>query len=475
MRGEVRSWKGDWGFVICPSKFDGDLFAHKANWKCASEPTAGQVISFTVAQDTKGRCTAHEMTEPESAPEDLIGQGRASGVVRSWRDSWGFVVAPGYFEGDLFLPKAELPQEVRQAPSHVLEKELIAKEVTFEVRVDNKGRPCAGKVEFTDLSLDGYASDASAGHSETAAHDLGQTQPSVQSLSLSSTPEDGGGERLQGRLRKWRDPWGFVVCPGRFDGDLFAHKQNFVTPPPPGCDGGLEVEFELSQDSKGRPQAVNIVVQYNGEVPSTHYTAPTQVVEAMQPQDEQASQPANIPPEAMGQQLVGTVRKWRDQWGFLISPGNFEGDIFVHSACLPEGAWSLTPGANVFFEVGTDTKGRTIARNISAAHTIEDWLGTRARIGGRVRSWRDQWGFIISPTNFSGDIFCHKAALPPQLVGAVAHGLDVTFVVDRDNKGRCIAIEVQARPPDPGKRPGPVGSFPDAKRPHISSGGWQGW
>jgi len=107
MRGTIRSWKEDWGFLVS-TKFDGDLFVHRQSLQIQGEPTAGRTVSFTVAIDQRNRPAAVEVTEPSPAPDDFAGGERLTGTVRSWRRDWGFIRSEQHFEGDLFCHQEQL-------------------------------------------------------------------------------------------------------------------------------------------------------------------------------------------------------------------------------------------------------------------------------------------------------------------------------------------------------------------------------
>merc|ERR1719422_239002 len=73
---------------------------------------------------------------------------------------------------------------------------------------------------------------------------------------------------LQGTLRSWRDPWGFIVCPEAFEGDLFAHRDSFTEPPPAGNLAGVTVQFTREHDSRGRMHANNVhLLSFEGVAP----------------------------------------------------------------------------------------------------------------------------------------------------------------------------------------------------------------
>jgi len=111
--GKIRSFKGDWGFVVSES-FEDDLFVHKGSNPNQGQLQEGDLVIFEVAQGVSGKCHAliiksHRPSEtPKLAPSALVGS-RISGSVRSFEGTWGFIISPR-FEGDLFVGLKENPQ-----------------------------------------------------------------------------------------------------------------------------------------------------------------------------------------------------------------------------------------------------------------------------------------------------------------------------------------------------------------------------
>eukprot|EP00401_Gymnodinium_catenatum_P007383 CAMPEP_0117550336 /NCGR_PEP_ID=MMETSP0784-20121206/48628_1 /TAXON_ID=39447 /ORGANISM="" /LENGTH=309 /DNA_ID=CAMNT_0005347351 /DNA_START=161 /DNA_END=1090 /DNA_ORIENTATION=- len=68
-------------------------------------------------------------------------------------------------------------------------------------------------------------------------------------------------------------------------------------------------------------------------------------------------------------------------------------------------------------------------------------LGKR-QIHGTVRSWNNEWGFLVSPS-FQNDLFAHKKAFVDQTLESLEPGVPVTFQVGVDCRGRTTAQNVK--------------------------------
>merc|ERR1719491_117878 len=103
----------------------------------------------------------------------------------------------------------------------------------------------------------------------------------------------------------------------------------------------------------------------------------------------------------IGQRCQGTIRNFRGDWGFIISP-QFDGDLFIGKNSNP-GAESLQQGDAVVFEVTAQSNGKCQALNVQSVGTsLGSLVGQRA--SGVVRKFEGQWGFITS-TMLAGDLF----------------------------------------------------------------------
>merc|ERR1719412_1992671 len=75
----------------------------------------------------------------------------------------------------------------------------------------------------------------------------------------------------------------------------------------------------------------------------------------------------------LGQTIVGSVRSWKGEWGFVVAPESYEGDLFCHKGNLQNGLDSLQVGAKVQYEVNIDPRGRASAFNVICIDEPEDW------------------------------------------------------------------------------------------------------
>jgi len=246
-------------------------------------------------------------------------------------------------------------------------------------------------------------------------------------------------------VRSWKEKWGFIVSDS-FEGDLFAHMDYLVQP---GLipTQGARVSFEVGTGQKNRPSALQIQILTGGVVPQVSampaqfQAAPMQSLPMQQPPAEPGMGRASeeVLSTLVGQRMEGTMRSWKDVWGFVTCP-HFSGDLFAHIENTVANA-PLATGSLVVFEVGVDKKGRHTAQRIESISKPEHWVG-KGLCKGTLKSWRDSWGFIISG-QFAGDLFCHVMNVNPQSKGQLALGAPVSFTVEMDEKGRLTARQVR--------------------------------
>jgi len=169
----------------------------------------------------------------------------------------------------------------------------------------------------------------------------------------------------------------------------------------------------------------------------------------------------------LGQPIVGTVRSWKGEWGFLVAPEAYEGDLFCHRGNLKNGAENLFVGGKVQFEVNTDPRGRATALNVTSLSEPKDWAGSGVQLQGQIRSFREPWGFLVAPGAFVGDLFFHLEHMDPGLRQFVQTGLQVAFNIEVDKTGRHTATNIQLVPPSVKRGlPGVVWPAP-LKRPRM--------
>lgn len=233
-------------------------------------------------------------------------------------------------------------------------------------------------------------------------------------------------ERLQGVITKFvaSSSMGFLKS-HLFEGEI-GFKMESIMPELQNYEFKEDeaVEFDVQADERGRPHAV-----------------------ALKPVV------GRKPSDCLGQRHRGYVRRFADRWGFLNAAA-FDGDLFVHrdNLLLPpdaivDGQPPLRPQQAVEFEVSTDERGRTVAKQITTSALLrpEDWIGRRLQ--GVIRSFQGAWGFINS-AKFAGDLFVHRDSLMPQFHGVdLGNGALVEFEVERDRrkkggKNRLVARQV---------------------------------
>merc|ERR1712187_658507 len=147
MEGEVTSFKGQWGWVACPS-FSSDLFAHVDDLAPGLKSLkVGDTVSFTVGQKDDGKWRALDITVTGEAPPKKQKVGAApkrgpekgyekvegqvlEGTVVAWKDKWGWVNAGEGFDGGLFA-------HIDDVVEGQLSKNCA---VSFTVGQDEKGR-----------------------------------------------------------------------------------------------------------------------------------------------------------------------------------------------------------------------------------------------------------------------------------------------------------------------------------------------
>eukprot|EP00927_Polykrikos_kofoidii_P020987 TRINITY_DN20018_c0_g1_i1.p1 TRINITY_DN20018_c0_g1~~TRINITY_DN20018_c0_g1_i1.p1 ORF type:complete len:674 (+),score=114.67 TRINITY_DN20018_c0_g1_i1:38-2023(+) len=210
LEGTVKSFRASWGWLCC-DEVEGDIFAHIDDVAGGIVPRKGTIVSFEAGEDVK-------TAKPRAVRIEIIGSGeqgaeeedestRCKGVLRSWREPWGWIQSPDA-PGDLFAHFEDIRLGTPRKGATV----------TFEHGVDDKsGRPRAVRIEIAD-DLSG---------------------------------------QLVGMLTEWRESYGWITCPQVPDGDVFAHGQDFAQSLPASV--GDEVTFYLGNDDKGRRRAQHIL------------------------------------------------------------------------------------------------------------------------------------------------------------------------------------------------------------------------
>jgi len=216
------------------------------------------------------------------------------------------------------------------------------------------------------------------------------------------------GERLEGSVKTYKEPWGWITCAAA-GADVFCHIQDVER-------GHLSkdaaVSFELGTDQKsGKPRALHIEV------------------EGLAESQEGASS---------GPRLTGSIKSWREAWGWIASPDLAE-NIFGHKEDLvnADPHHELQVGTEVRFDVGTDSKsGKPRAKRIELLDVPEP----SERLTGEITSWKEQWGWIRCDEAEGGDVFAHS----DDLMTVVQVGIKVTFEMGTDKTGRRRGRKISA-------------------------------
>lgn len=140
--------------------------------------------------------------------------------------------------------------------------------------------------------------------------------------------------------------------------------------------------------------------------------------------------------------LVGTVKSWRDRWGFVVSDG-VQGDVMVHVRENPSLGGPLRPGEQVEFELGAGKDGAAHAVNATRLSASQEYASsdTGDLLRGTIASFRDGWGLIESPS-LAEKLYCGLRDNPR--VADLAPGDEVLFRVGLNEKnGKNKAVDTQ--------------------------------
>lgn len=319
---------------------------------------------------------------------------RQLGRVRSFRGTWGFLQTDG-FEGDIFVGLKGNPHLSSLAPDQVVEFQLIT---------GPNQKPEAINVQ----PVAGSAAPVQAGAGGPSGSN--------------------GGDRHSGWIRSFTGSWGFINS-DRFVGDLFIglrSNQHLSS-----LSQGDQVDFAI-RVTNGKNEAVEVIV--TAAAPRENEPAPR----SQRPPPVAAAASAKLPGggdraevgHLVGQQLVGTIRSFKEPWGFVIAE-SFSGDLFLHRRNNPELAATITDGTPVSFEVAEDGKQQGSFNAVNTA-VLKDELRNLVgkSVSGWVKSFKDKWGLLQS-SRFDGDIFVGLAA-NPNFTQIAQQGAAVEFQVAAD-------------------------------------------
>eukprot|EP00931_Biecheleriopsis_adriatica_P007306 TRINITY_DN108608_c1_g1_i1.p1 TRINITY_DN108608_c1_g1~~TRINITY_DN108608_c1_g1_i1.p1 ORF type:complete len:489 (+),score=118.62 TRINITY_DN108608_c1_g1_i1:45-1469(+) len=455
LEGVIRSFKHPWGW-IAGADIDGDIFAHKDDLKSGTMKE-GAKVKFVLGVDEKtGKPRALEMAvggmakpgtvAPSSvAPKKKGGEKKRlsdevlEGTIAKWVDNWGWISCPGASDQNIFGHSDDVI-----AGGVFFGGEIV----TFTLGVDNKGRERALDIQLV------------SGGAKTKGGKGGG--------------KGGGGRsggRVQGQVKSWKDHWGWIYS-SSVDGDVFAHKEDMADGmPPPAV--GASVSFVLGSDDQGRRRAKQIRTGPGG-ARKNGANAPMVMRGTAGPKGRQAVasfQPAASAEAFLGLRLEGEFTKWKSPWGW-ISCVRFQQNLFAHEEDLVRGTPAV--GSPASFLVGMDENGRLRALEIqckgpgqgqkrkaplSAAAAPVFAAGNKkaktntgkksttdfsalegVALDGKVKSWKDKWGWISSDHYSGGDLFAHQEDLTDG--DALVQGQQVTFIVGKDDQGRWRAREI---------------------------------
>jgi len=267
-----------------------------------------------------------------------------------------------------------------------------------------------------------------------------------------------------GWVKSFKDTWGHINS-NRFNGDVFLGlKANKHLVGVASLTKGVHVEFTVAPSHKGAAgmQALNVKVlggigTGGVEAVSGFAALPGGMVQlgaaASNPEALAAVQMmgvggvggamASMRPEALvGCRLEGMIRRFKDNWGFIVSP-SFEGDLFVHRGSSPN-LGTLSTGDAVCFDIAQQSSGKCHAINVQPAGMAASLGMTRSsplaslegqRVIGQIRSFTGSWGFATS-ASFAGDIFIGSKSNPH--LGPLNPGDPVEFNVSRSSGGKSM-------------------------------------
>mmetsp|Transcript_83293 Transcript_83293/g.236036 ORF Transcript_83293/g.236036 Transcript_83293/m.236036 type:complete len:536 (+) Transcript_83293:40-1647(+) len=320
---------------------------------------------------------------------------RCRGTVKSFKGTWGFLVAEGV-GGDVFIHLKDSPSLTGSLPrpGDVLEFDLSAGGPNNEARAINASRITAdagGAHSGTVVSFRhgwGLLESPSVegrlyfGERDNPQLKEGMVHPGDEvTFELASNSADGRmkavnvshvvkdqshcvGQRMRGSVKSFSDGWGFAVCP-RFSGTIMLGRKQ-VTAAGLGATGlqvGDTVEFEVAHSPNGKFESANIT-KIQPAAPPAHALPPRAAGGWHPPaatpmsmgngtaRDRSRSPYATTPcpPSQQEGRFTGHVKTFRDDWGFIVSD-QVEGDVFVKMRDSPTLGWPLQLGEVVSFEL----------------------------------------------------------------------------------------------------------------------------
>eukprot|EP00927_Polykrikos_kofoidii_P061640 TRINITY_DN56474_c0_g1_i2.p1 TRINITY_DN56474_c0_g1~~TRINITY_DN56474_c0_g1_i2.p1 ORF type:complete len:476 (-),score=79.87 TRINITY_DN56474_c0_g1_i2:40-1410(-) len=434
LSGSVRSFRGTWGFVTS-EQWDGDLFVGlNANRHLVAGLRQGDLVDFEVGTNANGKPEAVNVEVTHSAdvaeafsaeptaqkkPQGPIERAAVAhlvgvtmeGKIKSFRETWGFLVSDG-FTGDLFIHR--------------------------------KSNPNLGDVVGVDDRLSFTIAEDAQKAGEFHAVDATPIKVPVTELL---------GQVMRGTVRKFQSGWGFLTS-GRYEGDLFVgvrsnhHLEQFGLTP------GETVEFEVGKDEK----AMNGVQAIK--------------VKRIQVGNSAMAGAQSFPGTLLSPICMGWVKSFKESWGFVNSP-NYPGDIFIGCKENPHLQWEQPAvGDQVQFAVVMQTSGKLQAVNVQIVSrcAVIPASGGQARsrspqgrvqqpkqshagppsrdpasmvgltVPGWVKSFKAGWGFVQSDA-YNGDIFFGMKD-NPHLIQEPSVNDQVHFKIHMGDNGKLKALDL---------------------------------
>jgi len=317
LTGTVRSFKEQWGFLNSDG-VDGDILVHvRDNPGLGPGLQIGDAVYFDLASNA-GKLRAVNAQRSGIDPAQVL-----HGTVVRFRDGWGLLESSS-LDAPLYCGERDNPhlKEISLAPGD---------EVSFELGTN----PADGRSKAINVS--------------PKVCDQGECI----------------GMRVRGAVKTFNNGWGFATS-HRFGGKILLGKQNLLAAGLSTLQLGDTIEFEVALSASGKYEAVNIAKVVGSDSwrvkPSTNalrttHSSKVQVASdaerfrSRSPHVFRGSAETSVPAAGGSGRYTGTVRTFRDGWGFIAS-GQVEGDIYVNAQSSPAlGSMPLQPGESVEFEL----------------------------------------------------------------------------------------------------------------------------
>mmetsp|Transcript_30698 Transcript_30698/g.79628 ORF Transcript_30698/g.79628 Transcript_30698/m.79628 type:complete len:525 (-) Transcript_30698:148-1722(-) len=351
--GTVRSFSNSHGFIISPV-FNGDLFVGLIGnpHLRGQQLVTGESVDFTISADKNGRPEASNVQRvggpvpvpsvpapwqpappagllrdrsrtPRGHPAAGAGPGELVGIVKRFDSGWGFLLSDS-IPGDIFVHERDNPtvQQTGLDPGM---------QVAFTLAEDKGGKRKAVGVTPLGRGMRAPPPPLYGRSSYTQPRPLAAPAPPGPPAAAQGVLPS---HRMVGRVKRFRDGWGFLDC-DQVDGDIFVGKKD--NPNLPDLVEGQHVSFILQLQANGKRKAGEAEV--------------------------------SIPPasELAGTgRYRGTVRSFRGSWGLIVSE-SFAGDLFFGEKGNP-GLGPVEKDMALEFDIVIGSKGKAEAMNVTRAY-----------------------------------------------------------------------------------------------------------